>query len=137
MTTTRTAVPTFDKLLNPTLAALHKLGGSASIQELVDEIISELRMPSDVSELPHGRGSQTELEYRSAWARNYLKNYGLIENSDRGIWALTAKGTSVKTVDGREVVKAVQRTQREQRQRRHPAEIRGAAIDRRGAPLGR
>ncbi len=27
-----------------------------------------------------------------AWARTYLKKFGLIENSSRGIWALTEKG---------------------------------------------
>ena len=34
----------------------------------------------------------TEVEYRLAWARTYLKNYGAIENSKQRVWALTAKG---------------------------------------------
>jgi hypothetical protein len=33
---TRAVVPTFDQLMSPTLAALHVLGGSAAIPELVE-----------------------------------------------------------------------------------------------------
>jgi len=113
---TKDDVPTFDKLINPTLRALHKLGGSASIHELVDEIVSDMKIPTAVAELPHGQGSQTEVEYRTAWARNYLKNYGLIENSERGVWALTAAGQKATSVDARAVVKTVQQKQREARQ---------------------
>ncbi len=98
MTSARDRVPTFDMLINPTLHALHRLGGSGSIQELVNAIIADLDLPEDVVEEAHpGRTSWTELEYRSAWARTYLKNYGLIENSERGVWALTSDG--VKTPD--------------------------------------
>lgn len=111
-------VPTFDKLINPTLRALHKLGGSASIHELVDEVISDLNLPQPVADLPHGRGGQTELEYRSAWARNYLKNFRLIENSDQGVWALTAEGRETREVDTREVVRSVHRQQRQARGQR-------------------
>ena len=111
-------VPSFDKLINPTLRALHKLDGSASIHELVDEVISDLNLPQSVADIPHGRGGQTELEYRSAWTRNYLKNFGLIENSDQGVWALTAEGRETREVDTREVVRSVHRQQRQARGQR-------------------
>lgn len=39
-----------------------------------------------------------------AWARNYLKRFGLIENSSRGVWALTEQGLKTPLVD-KEVVK--------------------------------
>jgi restriction system protein len=109
-------VPSFDKLLNPTLRALHRLGGSASIHELVDAMIADLRLPDEITSVPHGRGGATEVEYRSAWARNYLKNYGLLENSDRGVWALTPEGAKVTEVDPRLVMREVQRRQREARE---------------------
>jgi restriction system protein len=44
------------------------------------------------------------LEYRLAWA--YLKIYGLLDNSRRGVWALTFKGREVKRVDPKEVAPA-------------------------------
>jgi restriction system protein len=113
MTIPRDQVPTFDQLMNPTLRALRKLGGSASIQELVDEIVADLALPDEVAEAPHGDGSQTELAYRAAWARTYLKHYGVLHNSERGVWALTPEGQKTERVNPREVVRLVQRQQRE------------------------
>ena len=56
-------VPTYDKLLNPTLAALQHLGGSGSIIELRDQVIEDMQLSQDVVEQPHlGKTNQTELE---------------------------------------------------------------------------
>jgi len=72
-------VPTHYQLFNPTLKALHHLGGSASITELLEQVIEDLQPPQEIIEQPHpGKTNQTELEYRLAWARTYLKKYGLI-----------------------------------------------------------
>jgi restriction system protein len=92
--------------MNPAIAALHSLGGSASIPELVEKVISDLKLPPAVVEQPHGRGF-TEVEYRLAWVRTYLKKYGLFDNSARGVWSLTPKGRETKAVDPQQVVKTV------------------------------
>ena len=34
----------------------------------------------------------TKLSYRLAWARHYLKRFGLLQNSERGLWAFTLTG---------------------------------------------
>lgn len=40
---------------------------------------------------PHlGSTRQTELEYQLAWARTYLKNYGIITNTARRVWMITS-----------------------------------------------
>jgi len=57
--------------------------------------------------VPHGTTGRTELEYRSAWARTYLRKAGLIENSERGIWALTPLGSQTESVDGRQIAREV------------------------------
>ncbi len=62
---------------------------------------------------PHARGRGTELEYRLAWARTYLKKYGLIDNSRRGVWSLTAEGVIVENVDPREVQRSVNQMMRD------------------------
>src|SRR5215216_393980 len=100
-------VPTFDELMDPTVQALRHLGGSASIDELVPEIVRLLGLPQEVADVPHGTTGRTELEYRSAWARTYLRKAGLIENSERGIWALTPEGAKDRTVDGRQIARDV------------------------------
>ena len=100
-------VPQFDELMDPTVQALKRLGGSASIDELVPEIVRLLGLPQEVADTPHGSTGRTELEYRSAWARTYLRKAGLLENSERGIWALTSKGSQTESVDGRQVAREV------------------------------
>lgn len=85
----------YDDLFNPTLVALHTLGGSGSVEEIEDKVALQLKL-SDKEINDIHRGNRTKLTYRLAWARNYLKRYGLIENSARGIWALTEQGGNNK-----------------------------------------
>ncbi len=99
-------VPKYDDLFNPLLKAVHNLGGSASISEQEDEVASILGLTEkEVSEIH--RGNRTKFGYRLAWARNYLKRYGLFDNSARGVWSLTAKGRKITLVDKKEVNKSV------------------------------
>jgi restriction system protein len=100
-------VPHYHELFNPTLEALHRLGGSSSINELAEEVVSILNPPQHVVEMSHGDSSSTELEYRLGWARTYLKKVGLVDNSERGVWALTAEGQNTDRVDPDEVVRLV------------------------------
>ncbi len=58
-----------------------------------------------------------------AWARTYLKKYGMVENSARGVWALTPKGFQQETVDPQDVVRSVrEQSVRERRGRAEPME---------------
>lgn len=111
-------VPTFDALMNPVLKALKQLGGSGTIQE-IDATASEIAGLTDEQlEILHNpdKGGQTEVEYRLAWTRTYLKKYGLLENSARGVWALTPKGRETERVNPRTVVRQVQEQMRQARQ---------------------
>lgn len=101
------AVPRFDRLFNPTLRALHNLGGSASIDELVDEVARILDLSdADLAERIKG-GTRSRFDYRLTWARSYLKIFGLIENSERGIWSLSSRGKVTEQVDPAEVKRFV------------------------------
>ena len=103
----RNQVPTFDALMNPTLNALKKLGGSASIDELLRQVVRDQGIPTEITSILHIGGPQTELSYRLAWTRTYLKKYGMLDNSQRGVWSLTATGRAAESVDPREVVARV------------------------------
>lgn len=96
----------FDELYNATLNALHSLGGSASVTEIEDSVIEFLNLSEDEISDMH-RANITKLNYRLAWSRNYLKHYGLLINSKRGVWALTHSGLKTKTVKKEEVSKKV------------------------------
>jgi|HigsolmetaAR202D_1030399.scaffolds.fasta_scaffold00196_15 Restriction endonuclease len=95
-------IPTYDGLFNPLLKALRELGGSASISEQEDKVADILGLSEDEMNEIH-RGNRTKLSYRLAWARNYLKRFGLLENSSRGVWALTPAATTITEVDPAEV----------------------------------
>jgi restriction system protein len=94
-------IPSYDTFLNPVIDALNILGGSATIEELNAKVIETTGLSNTQLEVIHDpqKGSQTEVEYRLAWARTYLKKYGVIENSSRGVWALTAKGKNIGHVN--------------------------------------
>jgi restriction system protein len=103
-------VPTYDSLFNPLLAAIRQLGGSASTTEQERVVAENLHLTNkEIAEIH--RGSRTKLSYRLAWARNYLKRYGVLENSKRGVWSLTANGLKIENVD-KETVKRFVHNQR-------------------------
>ncbi len=97
----------FYDLFNPVLKALHSSGGSSTVAEIEDFVIDELKLSDEEVNDIH-RGTTTKLNYRLRWARNYLKNYGLIDNSARGVWSLTPEGQKIKQVDHKVVMKTVQ-----------------------------
>ncbi|CAN5852846.1 restriction endonuclease [soil metagenome] len=105
-----TKVPTYDQLMNPTLQVLRTLGGSATIEEIYTKVTELVGLTNEQLDVLHNpeRGGQTEMEYRLAWSRTYLKKYGILENSSRGIWALTAKGRQLEKVDVNVVKRFVQ-----------------------------
>ncbi len=103
-----------DDLFNPTLKAIKQLGGSGATSEIEEQVIGILNLSDDAINEIH-RESTTKLTYRLAWARNYLKRYGLIENSSRGVWALTEAGQKIESVDQELVKKFVVKKDREQR----------------------
>jgi restriction system protein len=114
-------VPTYDGLFNPLLHAMRELGGSASFAEQEDKVAALLNLSEqEVSEIH--RGNRTKLSYRLAWARNYLKRVGLLENSSRGVWALTAKGKAVPKLDSAKVKREVQALDREQAEKDKPTD---------------
>ena len=79
-------------MLWPTLQAAIALGGSASIAELDAAVIDRERFSAEEQDVLHGDGPQTEIQYRLAWARTYLKGMGLLTNSKRGVWTVTEAG---------------------------------------------
>ena len=107
-------IPTYDELFNPLLEALRQIGGSGSIQEQEDRVAEILGLSDDDMSEIH-RGTATKVGYRLAWARTYLKNFGLLENSARGVWALTPRGHGTPTVDPAEVKRVVREQARRNR----------------------
>jgi restriction system protein len=101
-------LPSFDELIVPTVKALVKLGGSGSIEEINTQVYEIAELSDEVLQIPHGvEGTLNEVDYRLAWSRTYLKKYGLLENSSRGIWALVNSDVDVTTLNHIEIVRKV------------------------------
>lgn len=113
-------MPTFDCLMQPLMEALRQLGGSGSIEEVYAKTVDVIGLSEEVLSQMHDpeKSSQTEVGYRLAWARTYLKKYGLLENSSRGVWSLTEKGRSTPKVDPSEIVKFVRNLDKQDTARR-------------------
>ncbi|MFP8843042.1 restriction endonuclease [Shewanella baltica] len=100
---------TYDQLMLPLMRALVNLGGSGSIDEIYESVVELEKFDEETLAILHNpeKSSQTEIGYRLAWARTYLKKAGYLENSSRGVWALTEKAKLAPNIDSREIVNSV------------------------------
>lgn len=98
--------PTQIELIVPTFEAMVALGGSATVDEIREQVIKTLNLSDEIVDEPHkGKASQqTELEYQLAWARTRLKSFGAITNSARGVWMITTEYSGQTTISRNEVV---------------------------------
>ena len=90
------SLPDLPGMMLVTVEALKELGGSATIQEL-DEKVIELEGVTEAEQsftMPRDE-NRTRVNYYLAWARTYLKRGDALENSSRGVWALTETGTAI------------------------------------------
>jgi restriction system protein len=97
--------PTYTDLIVPTYNALKELGGSGTNGEICEKIILDLELSDEIVDETHlGSANQSELEYQLAWARTYLKNYGVIENSARSVWSITSRFTGLVELNPKEII---------------------------------
>ena len=89
--TSKKLCPSYKHFFEPTLKALDILGGSGSNEEIYKKVLEITNLSKDVVEEMH-TFTMSEVEYKLMWARTYLKNFGAIESSKQGVWALTVKG---------------------------------------------
>lgn len=112
------SLPTFDELIVPTIKALLGLGGSGTIEEINEKVYQIANIPDETLQILHGEnGLQSEVDYRLAWSRTYLKKYGLLDNSARGIWALTKSDLNIDQIDSDQIVKTVREQHKQTEQK--------------------
>jgi restriction system protein len=79
------------------LEALKALGGSATVSEIYEKVVELEHLTEDQQSVRQRHYST--IGYRLAWARSYLKAVGALENSSRGVWAITDKGRRLTQAD--------------------------------------
>lgn len=109
------AVPSYDAYMWPIVERLRAHGRSMTIEEMLDDVSAHMGLSEAVRSAPHGSSGQTEVEYRMAWARTYLKKIGALENSGRGVWTLTPKGAAITEPEVRGAPRQVQQDYAAQR----------------------
>ena len=97
-------IPTYDRLMDPLFKAIRALGGSGTIDEINKKVVEISSIPDTILEIPHGKTALSEVQYRLAWARTYLKKYGVLENSSRGVWSITSVAKDLNEINPKEVV---------------------------------
>lgn len=122
---------TYDQLMLPLMKALVNLGGSGSIDEIYEAVVELEKFDEETLAILHNpeKSSQTEIGYRLAWARTYLKKAGFLENSSRGVWALTDKARQAPEIDSREIVNYVRSLDRKASQDATDPSDPAASID--------
>jgi len=89
------SLPDLPGMMLATVEALRKLGGSATIQELDEEAISLEGVTEAEQGYMMANNNIPRVNYFLSWARTYLKRGGALENSARGVWALTDTGAKI------------------------------------------
>lgn len=122
---TNNHIPTYHELFKPLMQALAELGGSGTIEEIFQKVVDFYGITDNQLGILHQpeKGGITEIEYRLAWSRTYLKKYGLIENSGRGVWALTSAGREIGNIDPQKIVREVRKMNRKEQKIEDEEEI--------------
>ncbi len=95
----KTSSADFLKWFKPIIDALKDLGGKARPKEVRDQIAKNLSLSEAVLTETRGKTNTNKFANEVAFARNYLAYEGIIDKSERGMWALTEKGYTCDMTD--------------------------------------
>lgn len=111
----------FAQYINPLLAVLKKLGGSARSPEARAAVADYLHLSDEVLEEQLESGT-SRFDNQVNWARYYLARAGYIDSSRRGVWTLTEKGRTTDLLSDRQINSLVKEVIAEYGRRPKPEE---------------
>lgn len=118
--------PDLPEMMLATVRALKKVGGSASLRELDEQVVEMEDISEEEQAIMMPDGKYRRLNYYLSWSRTFLKRGGALENSARGVWALTESGEKVATIDETQVIhKQVNAEERERARQKRLAKKKG------------
>lgn len=100
-------LPGYQEFLKPTLVALERIGGSASLNEINDAVIELAGLPADALEVEYESGAGAVVPDRLSWARSHLKAAGFLASGGRGVWLLTDDGRQARELTAEAIKKTV------------------------------
>lgn len=93
------SIPEMPLMMLITLDTLRALGGSGTIQELVDHAIEAEGLTEEEQAYLMPNGRDRRFYYYLAWSRTHLNRGKALENSARGVWAVTELGEGITTLE--------------------------------------
>lgn len=87
-----TSLPKYDDFMLPTLLAIRDLGGSASIEEIQDQLAEVMGLSQEQLDSAYAKSGALVAPDRMSWARSHLKIAGFLTSGGKGIWVLTDLG---------------------------------------------
>lgn len=83
--------PHFLNYIKPLVEVLRNTGGSGATADVIDQVISYMKIPDSILEETISSGA-SRVRNQIQWARMYLVKADLMDSSQRGVWKLTEKG---------------------------------------------
>lgn len=62
-TASKSDLPAFEDYFIPTVKALRGRGGSATIEEMEEDVADSLKLSDQIRSVPHGDGPRTQFQY--------------------------------------------------------------------------
>ena len=100
-------LPKYHDLMRPTLVALDKVGGSATLNEVNDAVLEQIGLPVNALDVAYESGAGAVIPDRLSWARSHLKLAGFLASGGRGIWLITDEGRDALLLSEHELKKQV------------------------------
>ncbi|MCY3644685.1 MAG: Mrr restriction system protein, partial [Acidimicrobiaceae bacterium] len=91
----RSDLPRFDQLMFPVIEALREAGGSGLRNEIIEAVADRQGLSEEQLERRYETTGIPVVADRIGWALSWLKKLDAVENSRRGVWALTAGGRGI------------------------------------------
>ena len=91
----RSDLPRFDQLMFPVIEALREAGGSGLRNEIIEAVADRQGLSEEQLERRYETTGVPVVADRIGWALSWLKKLDAVENSRRGVWALTAGGRNI------------------------------------------
>ena len=92
-------LPRFDQLMFPVIEALKEAGGSGLRNEIIEAVADRQMLSEEQLERRYETTGVPVMADRIGWALSWLKKLDAVENSRRGVWALTAVGASMDSAE--------------------------------------
>jgi restriction system protein len=90
--------PQFLNYVKPLVEVLKNIGGSGATADVIDQVISYMKIPDSVIEETISSGA-SRVRNQIQWARMYLVKADLMDSSQRGVWKLTEKGYETEVTE--------------------------------------